>query len=261
VRFSNHELASEAISKGGGCLNLFGHPLTLSWSTGRSAQNQNSTDDVKECWFCLASGKFLEHLVVNVGEEVYLTLPKGSLVPFHCLVVPIAHARSYSELTAEAIDEIDARKKSLKAFFEAYNFEFFCFERCVDTKGTNHMHIQAVPIPFGEAARGARMLLKTEGMRWNISFEELDKSADLKKELSETEYFYAEVPGETKGDTNRYICRGNSSQLPMQFGRDVAARLLLMPERAQWKACKNDETEEIELTKDFRAKYAPFETK
>ena len=31
----------------------------------------------QECWFCLSSGTCEKHLITNVGDELYLTLPKG----------------------------------------------------------------------------------------------------------------------------------------------------------------------------------------
>ena len=53
------------------------------------------SDPRTECWFCMASPQFEDHLVVTIGEEVYLASPKGALVPEHALIVPIAHAQRY----------------------------------------------------------------------------------------------------------------------------------------------------------------------
>jgi Protein similar to CwfJ C-terminus 2 len=60
-----------------------------------------------------------------------------------------------------------------------------------------------------------------------------------------------------------YNNRGSSeasskSSVPLQFGRDVAARLLMMPDRAHWKACVLNKAEETELTSNFNDAFAPF---
>src|SRR5690242_18845349 len=111
--------------------------------------------------------------------------------------------------------------------------------------GVTYACIQVVPIPTGEAARGARMVLKAECARLNMTFTPVPPDADLRTTLpSDANYLYAEVPGESEGTIVRLLhsntidrderCRPS---IRLQFGRDIAARLLLMPERAHWKAC------------------------
>lgn len=53
--------------------------------------------------------------------------------------------------------------------------EPFFFERCVPTKGAWHLHVQAVPIPSGEASRGARILMRSEGSRHGMTFDKVHK--------------------------------------------------------------------------------------
>jgi diadenosine tetraphosphate (Ap4A) HIT family hydrolase len=52
-------------------------------------------DGRSECWFCMASAEFEEHLVVVIGDECYIAMPKGGLVPDHTLIIPIAHHQRY----------------------------------------------------------------------------------------------------------------------------------------------------------------------
>lgn len=98
-----------------------------------------------ECWFCLSNpdiaydlfhstsglGSYLrffifcrKHLIVSIGEECYLTLPKGQMIPTqsaadhvdvpgggHVLIVPITHYPTYSsippDLVAPIVEETD----------------------------------------------------------------------------------------------------------------------------------------------------------
>lgn len=32
-------------------------------------------------WFCLSNPKVTKHLIVSIGSETYVTLPKGQLIP------------------------------------------------------------------------------------------------------------------------------------------------------------------------------------
>ena len=88
-----------------------------------------------ECWFCLSNPALTKHLIVTIGEECYLTFPKGNLVPTrnpgqhkdaeicnvpgggHVLIVPIAHCMTLdtvsSELSASVLGEC-GRYASLK---------------------------------------------------------------------------------------------------------------------------------------------------
>lgn len=34
-------------------------------------------------WFCLSNPRVTKHLIVGIGKETYVTLPKGQLIPTH----------------------------------------------------------------------------------------------------------------------------------------------------------------------------------
>ncbi|KAL9978838.1 hypothetical protein ACROYT_G016409 [Oculina patagonica] len=59
------------------------------------------------CWFCLGSPEVEKHLVVSVGDDSYVALAKGGLVPDHVLICPIAHFESTVKLTEEVLLEIE----------------------------------------------------------------------------------------------------------------------------------------------------------
>ncbi len=85
---------------------------------------------------------FLTPSKVSIGDESYLALPKGGLVPKHSLIVPIAHTPSCAEASPKAMEEIESFKTSLRRMYRANGMEMMCFERCVKTRGANHTHIQ-----------------------------------------------------------------------------------------------------------------------
>ncbi|CAN0441788.1 unnamed protein product, partial [Scytosiphon promiscuus] len=65
-------------------------------------------------------------------------------------------------------------------------------------------------------------------------------------------FFYLEQGGNTDS-------RGNRRNVPLQFGRDVAARLLSMPERAHWRDCALPKPKEILQADIFKEAFKPFD--
>ena len=51
------------------------------------------------CWFCLATEGAAVHLIVSVGDECYVALAKGPLVPHHLLILPIVHVQATTQMT------------------------------------------------------------------------------------------------------------------------------------------------------------------
>jgi len=83
--------------------------VSLFWAKGtstaksseanREERNKNSAfrlrkhhfpqDSRTDCWFCLASPTCEKHLIVAIKDSCYLTMPKGAISPYHCLIVPV----------------------------------------------------------------------------------------------------------------------------------------------------------------------------
>lgn len=80
-----------------------------------------------ECWFCLSNPNLAKHLILSIGTEVYLSLPKGQLVRTqsarpdddppgipgggHVLIIPIPHYPTYSTIPADQQSSIRAETK------------------------------------------------------------------------------------------------------------------------------------------------------
>jgi hypothetical protein len=59
------------------------------------------------CWFCLSNPEVEKHLILSIGEESYVALAKGGLNSQHCLIIPIAHAKSFTTLDGSVKDEMN----------------------------------------------------------------------------------------------------------------------------------------------------------
>ncbi|KAK3593978.1 hypothetical protein CHS0354_040718 [Potamilus streckersoni] len=215
------------------------------------------------CWFCLGSPQVEKHLVVSVGEQTYLALAKGGLVPDHVLILPIGHYQSTVMASSEVIEEIDnypfqyfltnyRYKNALKKCFKKQGKAVVFFERNYKTQ---HLQIQVVPVP-SESVPELKESFLQEAESESLELSEIPLHSDIKQIISVgVPYFYAELP---KGEK---LLHKISKQFPLQFGRSVLAgsAILNMPERVDWKACSMSQEQEKETAREFKDTFKPFD--
>ncbi|KAJ2588376.1 hypothetical protein H4R99_007816 [Coemansia sp. RSA 1722] len=220
-----------------------------------------TADMLAKCWFCLANPDVDQNLMVAIGDEAYVAISKGALVvsgsdgqrgfdgyksPIpgggHVLVVPIAHIDSLRKARQGSSDadrnlcaEIDKWVGAVSALYAEYDCVPFVFETC---RCLPHVHtsIQMIPIPKARLAA------------FNDALKDLcrDDKLDIKHQYPESAsggYFafndLSLVDGEAGCSQQRlYIhIRKKARSFNLQFGRKLAARVLGVPEREDWKRC------------------------
>lgn len=114
---------------------------------------------VDSCWFCLANPKVEKHLIVSIGNEMYMTLAKGPVVneshvpgKGHLLLIPITHYPTFGKIPAETqmdlVTELEKYKSSIRRLFDQYDQDMVLFEVSRESvHGLAHAHIQVVPVP------------------------------------------------------------------------------------------------------------------
>ena len=220
------------------------------------------------CWFCMASPQFESHFVVSVGDDAYVCMAKGPLLPMHALILPVAHVPCSLMLTPEAKAEVCAYVSALRSCFEARGAALLLFERYMGSGSFEHMHLQALPIP-ARLAGGARAAFEEHGRRLGISFEVLPAGSTVEGRLggNPQPFFSAALPS---GETMLHLLSTGKpgKRHPLQFGREVVATLLGNPRRADWKLClpqpapgERASTQELEarLADDFKQAFASFD--
>ncbi|KAL7423731.1 hypothetical protein Q5752_001313 [Cryptotrichosporon argae] len=219
-----------------------------------------------ECWFCLSNPKVTKHLIVAIGNETYVTLPKGQVVPTqggakplvpgggHVMIIPIAHHPTLLSIPAEdalpIISELEAYKTSLRQCYAHYNTVPITFEVGRLSGRGGHAHVQVVPVPLNlkdKAYDAFRAAGEHSGLEWEDEPERaLAKAGPL------ANYFKVELPD---GRTLVHMLKGH---FDLQFGRMVVAGLLGVHERADWKVCVQTEDEDKEDAKEFKKALTPF---
>jgi len=222
-------------------------------------------------WFCLSNPKVTKHLIVAIGSETYVTLPKGQLLPTtpaaikqggmkslvpgggHVLIIPIAHhptLMSPVEDSIPIIAELESYKSSLRACYASYGALPVTFEVGRLSGRGGHAHIQVVPVPkeLGDKVpESFRIAGEKQGLDWEANPEQA-----LARAGGTGNYFKVECPDGTK---LVHMLKGNFDQPRM-----VLASLMGLHHRIDWKDCGQSEAEEKKDAQDFRKAFAPFQS-
>ncbi|CAL1705644.1 unnamed protein product [Somion occarium] len=228
-----------------------------------------------ECWFCLSNPNIAKHLIVSIGSECYVTLPKGQIVPTHnagdypsakvpavpggghVLIVPITHYPTYSTIPADLsqpiFDETNQFKTALKSFYATYDAQPISFEvGRLSAKG-GHAHIQVVPVPNSFSSDAIAEAFLSEAARHGAELE-FEKTGDPLTS-GDRGYFRVDLP-----DGRRLVhWMRDGVPFSVQFGRHVLVSLLGMPERFDWKECVQSEEEDKADAESFKAAFAKFD--
>lgn len=248
---------------------------------GRQENRKRERDgEVKpppDCWFCLSSPRVGKHLIVSIGAESYLAMPKGGVSPDHVLIAPIQHYPSLSVASKECWDEAWQFVDALQAVFRKQGKGTVVFERVLYRGGRTdvplHTHLQVIAIP-NEVMSRAASTFEEEGKYRAVHLTRLPSNEDLLSavrqkrldkeqtgDFSPVEYFYVECrSSDISEDPVRLINFVEpKAPHPLQFGREVLCRLIGVPDRITWKNCVLSEEEETKQTNEFRATFEPFD--
>ncbi|KAG9103133.1 hypothetical protein FRC06_000128 [Ceratobasidium sp. 370] len=215
--------------------------------------------------------EFTKHLIVSIGSECYLTVTKGQLIPTHpsspagfspvpggghLLIVPISHYPTLlsvpPDLAISIIAEVEQYKSALRSMFSKYGAVAVMFEVARLSGRGGHAHIQVVPVPMDKAERvehAFRARAEMEGIRW-----ESDPEAALEgAKRGGGNYFRVDLPDGRKMIS---LIRGSFN---LQFGRTTLAEVLDLGERADWKACPEDDAQQRADASRFKKAFASFD--
>ncbi|EPQ26620.1 uncharacterized protein PFL1_05941 [Pseudozyma flocculosa PF-1] len=234
----------------------------------------------EDCWFCLSNPQCAKHLIVSIGDETYLALPKGALpsptttsVPGggHVLIVPMSHFGSLFEaedaaVADETMRETQRVKARLRRCFRRYGATMVCWEIGKSSRSgsrVGHTMVQAVAVPsemearleevFEERAAKSRMEFIKDPRAVDAFFQRVGDAAaagggGAAKEEAGIDYLALEL-----GDDKKWLLKiAAGGRLAVQFVRQTLAALLDIPDRADWKSCVRSEDEEKSDVQAFR---------
>lgn len=221
------------------------------------SRNQSSAP----CWFCLASPNVDTHLVISVGDHCYCAMAKGGLVDGHVLILPIEHFPSIISLHENAVAEVHRYKGALQRLYKSQGKTMVVFERYLQLKAGTHAHLQIIPIPLTKASQ-VRSGFVSAAKELGFTFHAICPQANLGTQEAlqnhlqgGRNYFFVELP---EGTVLAHVLDSGES-IPMQFGREVCAKLLGIPERGDWRVCKLSKDEEKAAAEKFKDDFGTFD--
>ncbi|KAI0990643.1 hypothetical protein GJ496_004133 [Pomphorhynchus laevis] len=223
-----------------------------------SMHNDRSTNcDIMNapCWFCPGEPHYESHLVVSVGQEVYMSLARGGLTDNHVMIVPIEHIRSTRECSTSMLTEIKRYKNAITEFFDKeYDNVPVFFERFLKTV---HFQIQCIPIPKSKIEVTEQVFVEYLD-QLNLQYEYINAKSHLAKIIDEnTAFFLVDIP-----NGKRLFVRLVEGGLHLQFGRIVLAsdRILNITNRGfNWKLCLRSQNDEAEIVSQLRESFSPYD--
>lgn len=227
--------------------NETGHYITHCPQRKQRRQEHHQQRHDSPCWFCLSNPDIAKHLILSVGDEIYLSLPKGELVPGHVLIVSIDHVSTSFALAQDSVGhlEIEKYKLALRTYFaEKYDQDIIMFETNIRSV---HMNIQVVPVHKSVSGQ-LRQVYDEAGASVGIQFQE-----EYDNEQVMAPFYRLEFPS---GDKLIHFPIGKFN---IQFGREVLADFLGLPDRRDWKACVKEDNEEMNDAETFKHNFKEFD--
>ncbi|TIB33177.1 hypothetical protein E3P84_02277 [Wallemia ichthyophaga] len=233
----------------------------------RGKKNKRHQGEISqdECWFCLSNPRVTKHLIVSIGEECYITLPKGQLIDpatsavpggGHVLIIPISHYPNLFSLPADIAQRVQSElldwRDALARCYAKYNSSLVSYELGRYWSRGGHAHIQAVPIP-NEIISALGAHLTNEGVAQGVEWE-----SDPQKALDELEdgqsYLRVDLP-----NGGKFVHLIRPAPFNQQFARLALASFLDIPQRADWRNCTLPDEQETDIANDFRNAFKHFE--
>ncbi|KAF7273969.1 hypothetical protein GWI33_013345 [Rhynchophorus ferrugineus] len=114
-------------------------------------EHHKVTESLENCLKCIQSTNMPKNLIISMGEYTYLSLPEYEpLTDGHCLIAPVRHTPSVTQLDENEWSEILDFRKSLVKMFNSRNEDVVFFEIAMGYHRYPHTTVECVPLPKEE---------------------------------------------------------------------------------------------------------------
>ncbi|CAB3255763.1 unnamed protein product [Arctia plantaginis] len=111
-------------------------------------QHQKMEKSLDGCEYCVDSKNMLKHLMVSMGNKVYVALPsRRSLVKDQCIITTIQHSTCITSVDEDVWEEILSYRRALTKFYNSQNKDVVFFETATKLHRYPHLVINCVPLP------------------------------------------------------------------------------------------------------------------
>ncbi|CAG7831460.1 unnamed protein product [Allacma fusca] len=136
---------------------------------------------LENCNWCFDGNKLPRNLVISTGEKSFLCLPPyQSITEGHCLIVPMYHVPSATQLDEDVWEEMQKFRRSIVTMFSDINQDVVIFESAMFLKKHPHMYLECVPMPK-ETGELAPIYFKKAIQECETEWSQNKKLVDLRK--------------------------------------------------------------------------------
>ncbi|KAJ8984559.1 hypothetical protein NQ317_006846 [Molorchus minor] len=114
-------------------------------------ESQKMINGLDKCNKCIQSELMQKHLMVSMGETIYLAVPHFEpLTDGHCFIIPVRHVPCSTQLDENEWSELLNIRRSLVRLFNSKGQDVIFFEISMSFHRFPHMIIECVPLPKEE---------------------------------------------------------------------------------------------------------------
>ncbi|EGV66857.1 hypothetical protein CANTEDRAFT_112362 [Yamadazyma tenuis ATCC 10573] len=214
----------------------------------------------QNCFFCLSNPNVETHMIITIGQLVYMTVAKGPLtrsnasMPFsgHGIITPVDHmSKNTKEVDAE-MNEFEV--KLFHKFKQNYpDFVLVVFD--LNLEKNVHYHRQFLPIhnKFLEEDKFSKVLeekAQTNNEKYNknhkLEFKNVD-AVDVDSQYISFKVYKDEVPV-----VYQSTIEDDSKIIDLQFPRRVLSYIIRSPKRLYWDKCQQPKFKETQDCEEFK---------
>uniref|UniRef100_A0ABM5FWG7 CWF19-like protein 2 isoform X1 n=1 Tax=Pogona vitticeps TaxID=103695 RepID=A0ABM5FWG7_9SAUR len=224
-------------------------------------EHQQLAIRMENCPHCFGSSELPKHLIIAIGNKVYLSLPNyQSLTEGHCMIVPMQHYTAATLLDEDIWQEIQVFRKTLVKMFEAQGLDCVFLEINLNIKKRYHMVYECIPLPK-EVGDMAPIYFKKAIMEsdeeWSMNKKLIDLSSkDVRKSVPKGLPYFC-VDFGVQGGFAHVI--EDQHKFPLYFGKEVIGGMLDLEPRLWRKGLRENFEDQRKKVLQFAQRWKPYD--
>lgn len=223
--------------------------------------HQQMAKALDHCKKCFENRTMDKHLIVSLGEKVYMAIPeRGSLAPGHCVLLPVRHSIACTSLDEDVFEEMKVFKENLVKMWKAEEKDVIFFESVLNLRKQYHTVVHCVPLTRDEG-EFAPMIFKKAILECDTQWSQNKKLIDTREKglrRSVPKGFpYFSVEFEMGGGFAHVV--EDETLFPRHFGQEILGNILDVPPRTWLNPKKERFEDQKRIVMAFSKKWADYD--
>lgn len=200
------------------------------------------------CNYCLQSDTMQNHLMISMGETIYLSIPPFEPVTEgHCFLIPIRHVLCATQLDENEWSELLSFRRSLCKMFNAIDKDVIFFETALYFYKHPHMVWHCVPVPREQGDLAPiyfKKAIDESETEWSINKKLVSLSGrDVRKAVPKGLPYFSVSFGMTEGYAHVIE---EEKMFPQNFAQEIIGGMLDL-DHSKWRKPKRQSFDQQSL--------------